>query len=81
MSITRFSLDKKAPGMFKSGASQSGGWVKYSDHIAEVELSRRRVLEEAAALCEHLWTRAGTADECADAIRGLKVGSDTLKGE
>jgi hypothetical protein len=28
-------------------------------------------LERAAQVCDQLWTRAGDADECADAIRKL----------
>jgi hypothetical protein len=34
--------------------------------------AREEALEEAAALCDQLWTRAGDADQCADAIRSLK---------
>lgn len=32
---------------------------------------RREAFEEAAQVCDQLWTRAGDADQCADAIRAL----------
>jgi hypothetical protein len=32
----------------------------------------RAAVEAAARECDRLWTRAGNADECADAIRALK---------
>lgn len=31
----------------------------------------KQTLERSAQLCEQLWTRAGDADQCADAIRAL----------
>jgi hypothetical protein len=34
MGIQRYSLDKKAPGMFEHA---HGGWVKYKDHLAVVQ--------------------------------------------
>lgn len=34
MTIQRYSLDKKAPGMFEHA---HGGWVKYRDHLAVVQ--------------------------------------------
>ena len=36
---------------------------------AAARLGAERERERCAALCEHLSTRAGTADECAEAIR------------
>jgi hypothetical protein len=41
--------------------------VCYWRHRAEAAVDAER--EACAALCEHLGTRAGTADECASAIR------------
>jgi hypothetical protein len=35
--------------------------------FAEEAVKQER--ERCAELCDHLWTRAGDADECADAIR------------
>ncbi|OBR54138.1 hypothetical protein [Paraburkholderia tropica] len=35
------------------------------------QASRAEALEECACLCDQLWTRAGDADQCADAIRIL----------
>lgn len=33
--------------------------------------AERLALERAAQVCEQLWTRAGDADQCTDAIRAL----------
>lgn len=38
---------------------------------APADAVRAQALEEAACLCDQLWTRAGDADQCADAIRAL----------
>jgi hypothetical protein len=36
--LQRFSLDKKAPGLFKEA---SGGWCKYADALAAIEAAVR----------------------------------------
>lgn len=41
------------------------------------QASRRAALEECAQVCDRLWTRAGDADECADAIRALSGPTET----
>ena len=40
----------------------------------------RAALERAAQLCEQLWTRAGDADQCADAIRALIGDAQSKEG-
>lgn len=50
----------------EQGRIEAQHWDFRSDeHFA------RLVMEHAARACDHLSTRAGTADECADAIRGI----------
>jgi hypothetical protein len=51
--------------LFKAAALRSYG-----------EACARAALEAAARECDRLWTRAGNADECADAIRALKASHD-----
>ena len=40
--MKRYSLDKRAPGMF---ACSSGGWVKYEDAMREIQAHRRTLTE------------------------------------
>jgi hypothetical protein len=37
--MKRYSLDKKAPGMFEN---RTGGWVKYEDALREIEAAANR---------------------------------------
>jgi hypothetical protein len=45
--LQRFSLDKKAPGLFKEA---SGGWCKYADALAAIEAAVRAEREACAAI-------------------------------
>jgi hypothetical protein len=62
---------------FESWVSQfwpPSEWFMDDDYIQRwrvaYEALDRAAREECAEICDHLSTRAGTADECADAIRG-----------
>jgi hypothetical protein len=74
--MKRYSLDKKAPGMFDNS---NGGWVKLVDAVAEVDAEReacRKLCVEHAVLAWAAW------DQSADpAEQGAATAADSLAAE
>lgn len=63
-SVERQGENGSWPGQYRSYETQAA-WEAWQE-------SARQAREAAAELCDALATRAGTADECADAIRARK---------
>lgn len=73
MTIDTIETARQAGFVLEGDLSGAGRLPMLLEHFAA--LVRAQVIEEAVQLCEHLSTRAGTADKCADALRGMKSDS------